>query len=963
MSRDIRSFFIRKNADSGNAENGSGGKGSKKRALRVIDSDSDDEVKPLPKKPKEVKSDKKKTPEKKEKSKDKSSPVNISSFYGTSPVVQKPRQIIKTDKTPKKEEKPGQSSEKDKKDRKKKRKKGKNEESQLDESFTIENDDDFDETLKLIDDNELEKLTTKTEPVKKETEKKTEAVKKTPVKENKAPTAVKTPGSVESKKSSLLDSEQKRKHNESYQRYLNRGGPKNPGSKEIPKGTPNCLQGLTFVISGVLDSLERDEAVDLIQKCGGRVTGSVSGKTNYIVVGEEAGQSKLEKASKFGTKKLTEDDLLDLIRSKSVVDDDSGSSRDNFIEETPKKDSSKYFKNDKRTLDSEDGESGRLKKVRKAVEIEAPKFKTTEKLSESSGYESQQDSQERSESSQNGETDVGDCLWVDKYKPKSTKQIIGQAGDKSNVKKLIYWLENWSKNHLNSATKKAKPAPWQSNDGSAFKAALLSGPPGVGKTTSVHLVCKELGLDIIEYNASDTRSKKLLQEEISELLNTKSIRGYFQDNTQLRQVLVMDEVDGMAGNEDRGGIQELILVIKKTKIPIICMCNDRSHPKMRSLVNYCFDLRYPRPRVEQIKGAMMSVCFKEGLKIPSEALEEIIINANQDVRQVLHNLSLWTAKEKVVSKEQAKKDAAMAKKPTNLGPWDVARKVFSASEHSSMTLRDKEELFFQDYNLGPLFVQDTYIRVKPIKAKNDKKATLNLLSKAADALVLGDIVERTVRSENAWTLLPVQAIFSSVLPGHYMEGHVQGQIQFPVWLGKNSKRNRFDRILQELQSHMRLSISAGKEAVNLDYLHVLRDAITRPLLRDGADGVSETLQIMSDYNLTKDDLDNIMELALWPGGKDVFAGVDSKVKAALTRSYNKEGKLVPFATSVNVRKVKSTDADYDLEGGEEDEADNEEVDDDLASDAMIKKGKEKKKEETKAKGSKKEKPPKERKKK
>jgi replication factor C subunit 1 len=63
----------------------------------------------------------------------------------------------------------------------------------------------------------------------------------------------------------------------------------------------------------------------------------------------------------------------------------------------------------------------------------------------------------------------------------------------------------------------------------------------------------------------------------------------------------MDEVDGMAGNEDRGGIQELIQLIKNSQIPVICMCNDRSHPKMRSLSNYCFDLKFNRPRVEQIK--------------------------------------------------------------------------------------------------------------------------------------------------------------------------------------------------------------------------------------------------------------------------------------------------------------------------------------------------------------------------
>lgn len=45
----------------------------------------------------------------------------------------------------------------------------------------------------------------------------------------------------------------------------------------------------------------------------------------------------------------------------------------------------------------------------------------------------------------------------------------------------------------------------------------------------------------------------------------------------------------------------MIGLIKNSKIPIICMCNDRNHMKIRSLSNYCFDLRFQRPRLEQIK--------------------------------------------------------------------------------------------------------------------------------------------------------------------------------------------------------------------------------------------------------------------------------------------------------------------------------------------------------------------------
>lgn len=74
----------------------------------------------------------------------------------------------------------------------------------------------------------------------------------------------------------------------------------------------------------------------------------------------------------------------------------------------------------------------------------------------------------------------------------------------------------------------------------------------------------------------------------------------------IKHVLLMDEVDGMSGNEDRGGMQELIALIKKTQIPIICMCNDRYHQKITSLANYCLDLRFNKPRMEQIRVSTLA---------------------------------------------------------------------------------------------------------------------------------------------------------------------------------------------------------------------------------------------------------------------------------------------------------------------------------------------------------------------
>jgi replication factor C subunit 1 len=263
---------------------------------------------------------------------------------------------------------------------------------------------------------------------------------------------------------------------------------------------------------------------------------------------------------------------------------------------------------------------------------------------------------------------LDDFSFVDKYKPTTMKQVIGQQGPQSNGNKLQQWLLNWDKNHGAISTKVARANPYSKNsDGSSFRAALLSGSPGVGKTTTAHLVAKECLYDIVEFNASDTRSKKLLKEEVSQLLANKSLKGYLtgdEKTVSKRHVLIMDEVDGMAGNEDRGGVAELIQLIKESRIPIICMCNDRAHPKIRSLVNYCFDLRFLKPSTNQIRSAMMSICFKEGMKMEPGAIDAIISGTGNDVRQTLNHLALYSAKksDQKISTDSAKKTAQMSEK-------------------------------------------------------------------------------------------------------------------------------------------------------------------------------------------------------------------------------------------------------------------------------------------------------------
>lgn len=83
------------------------------------------------------------------------------------------------------------------------------------------------------------------------------------------------------------------------------------------------------------------------------------------------------------------------------------------------------------------------------------------------------------------------------------------------------------------------------------RACLLSGPPGVGKTTSIRLITAFMGYELLEWNASDVRNKKKVEQLFDELKSNTQVLSF---SGKMKKVAVlMDEIDGMSGG-DRGGI-------------------------------------------------------------------------------------------------------------------------------------------------------------------------------------------------------------------------------------------------------------------------------------------------------------------------------------------------------------------------------------------------------------------------
>ena len=170
------------------------------------------------------------------------------------------------------------------------------------------------------------------------------------------------------------------------------------------------------------------------------------------------------------------------------------------------------------------------------------------------------------------------------------------------------------------------------------KAVLLYGPPGVGKTALVNAAAKEFGFTIIEMNASDTRSEKAINA-IAKPATSYLALDHFSVSTQNKgNILFLDEVDGIAGNEDRGGVSAIIEIVEKSQVPVIMAANDPDIDKLRPLKKVCLLIRFQQIRIPLLIALLQKICLLEHVKADFEALEHVAQNSRGDVRSAINDL-------------------------------------------------------------------------------------------------------------------------------------------------------------------------------------------------------------------------------------------------------------------------------------------------------------------------------------
>ena len=210
-------------------------------------------------------------------------------------------------------------------------------------------------------------------------------------------------------------------------------------------------------------------------------------------------------------------------------------------------------------------------------------------------------------------------LWTDKYRPQTLDEVIGNNKEK---KIILDWVGNWKK-------------------GNPQKPLLLVGPPGIGKTTLALIIAKEFS-EYIELNASDKRSQDVIKSTIGESSATRSLFG---DEYKL---IIMDEVDGIHGTNDRGGVKAIGEIIKNSKHPMILMANDFYSKRLQSIKPKCTVIKMAKVRSPSIRKALKEIAEKEEIKANPKALDLIAKKSNGDMRSAINTLQALADKDEVL---------------------------------------------------------------------------------------------------------------------------------------------------------------------------------------------------------------------------------------------------------------------------------------------------------------------------
>jgi len=215
--------------------------------------------------------------------------------------------------------------------------------------------------------------------------------------------------------------------------------------------------------------------------------------------------------------------------------------------------------------------------------------------------------------------------WIKKYEPQNISDIEGQ--DKA-VDELNRFVSSFSRQKKN--------------------AALLHGPSGSGKTVSVYAVAAKHNLEILEVNASDFRNKDQIEAKVGHASRQMSLftKG---------KVILVDEIEGLSGKQDRGGLAALAKLIDTTAFPLVLTAQNPWEKKFSTVRRKSSLVHFEELDYADVYNVLKKICKKEKIKFDDIALKGLARRAGGDLRAAINDLQGLVEETKELKREDLEK--------------------------------------------------------------------------------------------------------------------------------------------------------------------------------------------------------------------------------------------------------------------------------------------------------------------
>lgn len=213
--------------------------------------------------------------------------------------------------------------------------------------------------------------------------------------------------------------------------------------------------------------------------------------------------------------------------------------------------------------------------------------------------------------------------WSEKYRPRTLKEVVSHEKE---ISELLNWIKNFKKEKQ--------------------KAVLLHGPVGNGKTSLAYALASDLNYEIIEMNASDFRTEESINEKIGHAVKQQSLLG------KKGKIILIEEVDGIYGTADRGGLPAIYNVIKDTQYPVILTANNPWKQNLRTLRGKCKAIALKKIDIRSAAKKLKEICAFEKISTPEEVIHKIAHLSQGDLRAAINDLqTIAEGKTKVESED------------------------------------------------------------------------------------------------------------------------------------------------------------------------------------------------------------------------------------------------------------------------------------------------------------------------